>query len=360
VRRVVDVDSRPITVAADDPVPLAARWQSLVDGRAVDRVNGTPVEVQCTSPTARVSAASGPGGVFGLAGRAAHVVPGRPWTIRLRAAGYVPVTLTGFFATARLVLPDVELRRAATVIGGRVTLAPAGTPLADVTVEVVRIRRRVSDTTMAAPDLVAVDTPISGRRPAATTVEVLTRTDRPLPPGTPALRLAGSEEPGDPEVALVSVAGIATGDVLRIDSEYVTVASVDPLAPRLQLAAPLGQRHRPDATVAVQDVTVDATTLLLDTAEIGDVVLALDAAAVAGKVVRLRAAGVGDQLRTARRFRSVTGADGQWVLPPIGGVAEVELSVTATGRALFPPVASNPTLRLAAGAAEQRRDFAMQ
>lgn len=183
------------------------------------------------------------------------------------------------------------------------------------------------------------------------------------PTTTPAghsLVLGDTAEPGTSDLALVATSGVAVGDVLRVGTEYVAVVALDPVAPRVGLASPLGLRHRRGDDVVVQDVAVDGTSPLLATAEVGDAVLMLDATAVAdGKVVRLRAGGVADQVRTTRHFRAVTGADGQWTFPPLAGVAEIELSVTASGRTLFPPVGSNPTLRLAAGAASQRRDFAM-
>lgn len=360
MRRVVVVDSRPVTVAADDTVALADRWQSLVDGRAVDQVNGAPVDVACTSPTPHVLPATGAGGVFGLTGRSSDVAAGRPWSISLRAVGYNPATLSGVFAGARLVLPDVQLRRNATVVGGRVTLSPAGTSLSGVAIELVRLRRRTTDATMSPPNLVAIDPPIAGRWVVPTSIDVLTCSDRAPTPGSQPLRLAGPTEPGATEVILSTAAGISMGDVIRVGSEFVTVAGLDPTAPRVRLATPLGLRHRGSDDVTVQNIAIDSTTPLLDTAEIGDVVLAVDPALVPdGKVVRLRSAGLADELRSARRFRSTSGADGQWTWPPIGGVAELELSVTAAGHTLFPPVAANPTLRIASGAVSHRRDFAM-
>lgn len=362
MRRVVEVESRLVTVAPDDVVDDHDRWQALVRGRAVDELSGQPVDVEC-SPTARWECQSGPGGVFGIAGRRRDVALGLEWAILLSAEGFTPTTINGLFTGGLIELGDVELRRAPVSLAGSTVFSPGNAPLDNVTVTLDGIKRRESDP-QTPPDIVAVDLPLAVRRTMPTTVTAVTPTDRPLAAGESPLRLAAVIEPGATEINLVDVAAIASGQTLRLgdlDREYVEVAGIDSVRPRVKLATPVMRRRWVSSPVAEQTVAVGSGTPLLGDSEAGDTVLFVSHAAIATRqAVRMSTAGVPDEIRVAIPYQTTTLADGQWAFPPISRVTEIAVKVTRPSYTLLPPVAVNLPLRINYAGRAQRRDFVLK
>lgn len=360
MRRVVEVESRPVTVSPDDPIDDRDRWQALVHGRAIDELTGLPVEVTCSSVTKRSVCTTGAGGLFGLTGRQRDVPVGSPWTIRVAATGFASVTLEGLFTGTMLPLGDVELRRAPVVLFGSTVARPKNDALGSVTITVSAIKRTEA-VAQSAADIVAIDLPLAMSRTLPTTVHSVTLADRVLLPSEAPLRLTAVAERGATEIHVADTGPITVGQVLRLgdlDREFVTVARIDPLQPRLELATPLAVRRSRATVVAEQTVAMGAPTPLLAPAQAGDSVLFVAQAAIASRqTVRIRTAAGVDEFRFATPFTATTAADGIWSFPPISRVTEVALTVTHPARALFPPVATDPIVHINRGAAEQRRDF---
>lgn len=363
MRRVVEVESRLVTVAPDDIVIDDYRWQALVRGRAVDELSGDPVDVKC-SQTPPSQSRSGRGGVFGIAGYRRDLAVGSKWTIRLSADGFTSATVDGVFTGGLLELGDVPLRRTAVTLAGSTLCRPGNGPLDNVTVKLDSIKRRASDA-QSPPDIVALDLPLAVRRPMPTTVTVVTPTDQPLVAGERPLRLAAMLEPGVTEIHLVDVAGVTDGQTLRlgdVDHEYVIVAGVDSLRRRVQLETPVMRRHPLSSVVAKQTIATGSATPLLRDGESGDTVAFVSRAAIATRqTVLIETTAVPtNEIRVAIPYQAATLADGVWAFPPISRVTEVALKVTHPSCTLFPPVATNPVVRINYGGREQRRDFVLK
>lgn len=363
MRRIVNVDSRPVTVAPDDPVDDYDRWQALVIGRAVDELSGRPVDVNCSSPTIRSEARGGAGGVFGIAGRPRNVLAGSRWTMILSADGFAPKTLEGPFAAGMVSLGDIELQRAPVSLFGSASVRPENKPLNNVIVSLDGIKRRESDAE-SAPDIVALDVPLAAQRPTPTTVKTVTLADQPLAAGELPLQLAKAVESGSSTIDLVDVAAVADGQTLRLgdlDMEFVTVASVEKDKRRANLETSVMVRRSISSPVAKQTVIDGAATALLMDGEIGDVVLFVAQAAIpTRRAVRIQTAGAPDEIRVAIPYQTTTLADGLWKFPPISRVAEVVLKVTRPSHTLFPPVATDPSVRIDYGNHTQRCNFVLK
>jgi hypothetical protein len=78
------------------------------------------------------------------------------------------------------------------------------------------------------------------------------------------------------------------------------------------------------------------------------------------RAVRIRSAGDTDEIRVAIPYQTTTLADGLWRFPPISRVTEVVLKVTRASHALFPPVATDPSVRINYGDLRQRCDFVLK
>jgi len=225
-------------------------------------------------------------------------------------------------------------------------------------------KRRESDA-QSAPDIVALDLPLAVRRTLPTRVTAVTPADRPLAAGQSPLRLAAAVESGTNEIDLVDVTAIVSGRTLRlgdVDREYVKVAAVDPDRRRVKLATPVMKRRSMSSPVAEQTIAVGAgTALLMIGGEVGDAVLFVSQAAIpTRRAVRIRTAGAPDEIRVAIPYQTTTLADGMWTFPPISRVAEVVLKVTRPSHALFPPVATDPSVRINYGNRTQRCDFVLK
>jgi hypothetical protein len=90
-------------------------------------------------------------------------------------------------------------------------------------------------------------------------------------------------------------------------------------------------------------------------------VLFVSSAAIATRrAVRISTAGAPDEIRVAIPYQTTTLADGLWRFPPISRVTEVVLKVTRPTYALFPPVATDPNVRINYGNGGQRCDFVLK
>lgn len=361
------------------PGPHAAGYvrQAMVVLQAVDELTGRPVRppAAVSSSNAAVSGGWAEGGVAGLVGVPARVLPelnSQPYSIDLTLVvdGFVPWTRTinfaiqgGFPASfAGIDLGAVELRRRP--VGLEITTLsldaanrPQTLPGADV--RITKLWRHVADIGGAgvASPMIALPLGVSQPWPAGTALDSVSL----LPAAEPVRRLARGTAPGDLVLAVDRLGALVVGDLIGLDladvdrREYVpltaVIGSVDPASPAsVESAVPVRAPHATSSTArrvpAPPGGPPDAT--LTEPAEPGDTTIFVDTVAPFAdvEILRASAASIADEFVDAHLYRATSSAAGFVRMPRLSRVAAVELTATHGALAatvLFSPDYLSPT-----------------
>jgi len=350
-RRTIDTLDYIYTVAPDVDLPVAQRMWAMVIAQLTDELNGNapdgPIRLACDNHNfiTRVGA----GGFVGLAGVPATVVPllrlqNYPVTLSVFADGYVPdsqqrnIPFNLSFPTifTPLDLGIWALHREPTSIFGSVNLATStgALPVAGASLTVTSLWRQVGQP--AVPfDVLTLSGILAAARPAASTVQQVTMT-----PAGPAYQLVSEAEPASSSVLLSNTVGLGPGSVLGFDvtdpdrAEFATVASISgsvvPTQPAIvTLTLPLGFLHF--ALIPVTPFTPviggPANTVAVD-AIAGDRVLLLNqpvTGIATGDVVAITGGGAPVEYQTADLFAATSDALGNYRLPLLSRVAQLDL-----------------------------------
>ena len=385
VRRIVEVESRPIHFAPDTPPPLARRAWALVRGRAVDELTGAPprgavkVEADAAGMTPRAAA----DGLFGLVGRPAEVFPelnlqNYEVSLTVRVAGYiarretvlVPQDVNFPEAFVPTNIGDLPLHREPIRLRGRTVLAAGNTttPVAGATVEVTGVWRTLPPANVVVPPEPPLVVSLRPRayfaRPAGGAGR-LRRRQMTLIAGEDK-HLLEAAPPGGDRVRLSDRVNLVPGTIVALDpldperTEYLVVGSVEGATTDDQPATavftyPPGNWHPSGALVRrAAPQPPGADNQLTRAATIGDACVYLDGMADLGaaEVVELTGGGPADEYHQLGRFTTVSDADGYYRLLPLSRVAQFEIRADD---GVHPVVTRTVAPAYAAG--EQRLDF---
>jgi hypothetical protein len=358
-RSEVVAHGRPYTVSTLGPRAPGHAVQAIAFARVVDALTGDPVRApaRMTAPVRGLLPRSTSDGVVGLLGRPSQVFPSlrtQPYdlAVRIDAAGYAPRTeaavlaavpsFPGAFAPADLgelaLLPDPV----ALDLSTSEDLGPAVAPLGGADVHVSRWWATVDRVGGAGSldPLVAVAPGLSALRPTGSTV------DTPVlvqPPEAPRTLTAGLAR-GATRVPVSAVGAFAPGDVLALDAgdpdrgEWLEVVDVVPVgspgsAGEVGVRFPLQQPHVAGAAVRrLASPAPGATQAVLTADALAGgrtlVVGALGSIAV-GQVVRVSGGASAPEYQVAGLYRTSTDASGRGRLPPLTGLAAIEISAAA-------------------------------
>lgn len=355
------------------PGPRAAGYlrQAIVVLEAVDELTGRPVRSPAvvSSSNPALSGGRGEGGVAGLAGVPARVLPAldsQPYSMDITVAveGFVPLTRTVDFAIqagfpasfAAADLGAVELhRRPVTLEITTLALDAANRPqvLSGADVRITRLWRHVAD--VGGPGvptpMIGLPLGVSQPWPAGTALDSVSL----LPAPEPVRRLARGTAPGDLVMAVDRLGALVAGDLVGLDladtdrREYVpltaVLGSVDPASPTsVESAVPVRAAHATASTArrvpAPPGGPPDAT--LTEPGEPGDTTIFVDTVApfAEEEILRASAASIADEFVDAHLYRGTSSAAGFMRMPPLSRVAAVEL--TATRGALAATVLISP------------------
>ncbi|MET0647645.1 MAG: hypothetical protein ABW208_13595 [Pyrinomonadaceae bacterium] len=357
VRRIVEVESRPILFAPDTEPPLARRTWALVRGRAVDELTGRPprgavtVEADAAGMTPRTAT----DGLFGLVGRPAEVFPelnlqNYEVSLTIRVAGYiarrenvlVPQDVNFPAAFAPTNIGDLPLHREPIRLRGRTVLAAGNstTPVAGATVEITGVWRTLPPANVVVPPESPLVVSLRPRayfaRPAG--AGRLRRREMTLVAGEDK-RLLAAAPPGGDRVRLSNRVNLVPGTVVALDpldperTEYLVVGSVEGATTDDQPATvvftyPPVNWHPSDALVRrVTPQPPGADNQLTRAAAVGDACVYLDGMADLGAadVVEMTGGGPADEYHRLGRFTTTSDADGYYRLPPLSRVAQFEI-----------------------------------
>jgi hypothetical protein len=355
-RRTYTTTSRRYVIALDVEPPVALQTWAIVMTRIRD-------ELTQRAPDARVRLACdndafvprvGPQGEAGIAAIPAQATPllnGTAYPVRLSvsADGYVDdardVTIPSQPSFPAAFTPlDIgvwNLHRQPVDILGRVELRQPLVPDTIVVGAVITINRlwHQRPTTLApGPDPfepLALSAPCIAARPSLGSVAATTM----LVTGGP-FRLEREAAPGTSAVLLSNTSGLTPGDVLAFEAadveraEYVAVSSIDgsagPTQPAIvNLRFPLQRVHRRDVLLDLVTPQPPAATNTIGPAAIaGDRTLLLQSpitAIATGDVVEITGGAAAAEYHIASLATAASDTRGQYRLPPIGRVFQIEL-----------------------------------
>lgn len=339
--------------------PGAARYQAIAVAQLVDELTGLPprVPLRVSTPLAGLRATASAGGLVGLAGRPAALYPD-PWpapapsvVLQVEAGGFQPLELSadlppqpGFPGSfTRLDFGTLALHRRPTRLSGRAVDA-AGTPVAGATVAVTGLWATVDAIlgAAAAPNGLGLWPGLYADRSVGSTVRRRTLTllagpktlVEPAPAGATRLKLSNRQalllnrplaiEPGDPE-----------------RTEYLPVAAIDTSSSDDQpawvtLHHPLARPHPAGAeAVRTSFAAPGAVNALTRAGRRGDQSLltaGLAGLAPGNPTVEISGGPAADEYQGVALWRTVTGPDGRFGLPPIHRVAHLELTASGGGQ----------------------------
>jgi hypothetical protein len=351
-RRTVTTATYSYVIAPDADVPVAQRMWSIVITQLLDELTGSApdgaLQLSCNNST--FTARVGSGGFAGLAGIPAKVTPllatkNYPVTLSVTADGFV-VDSKAVTIPANAAFPGVftpldlgvwPLHRDPVSIYGSVNLATATgpVPVAGASVTLSTLWRRVGQPP-AALDVLTLNGALSAARPIAATVQQVSM----IPVGGP-YQLVAEAGPGSGAVLLSNTVGLGPGSVLGLDTgdpdraEYATVASisgsVNPAQPAtVALRLPLGLLHFAlGSVVSVSPLPAGAVNTLGVDAIAGDLVLLVNqplAGIATGSVVAINGGASPTEYRTASLFAVTTSALGNYRLPLLSRVAQLDLT----------------------------------
>jgi hypothetical protein len=342
-------------LAPDTPPPIAAYPQEVLAMTLVDEITGKPPQVPLTASTttegllARVDA----DGLAGLAGVPltrflATSAAGAALQLTVEGPGYLPLSVTtslplqpGYpnaFVPANL--NAVSLHRAPVVITGRVVDA-SQTPLHNAVVTVIGVWPTVASlqNPAAAPNLIAVLSPLYADRDATATVAV-----QNLTPAAGAKTLLFPGNVGDAKLCLSDQTGLAPGSIIGLDQqdpargEYVSVASITDAGATPQQPAtailpfPLARPHAAGAAaIPMTPSAAGAANTLAGATQAGDATVfpatmtgldsAMSAVVIAGGGV------ANEEHHAASLYVATTDPNGHMALPAINRLAQLQLLV---------------------------------
>lgn len=368
-------------LASEPPEPAAAWLQEMLVASVVDETTGMPPAAAPTASTTTegLHARASVGGYAGLVGRPLTSYPpgfvtGAQLQLTLSGTGYLPVSLTAALG-AQPGYPDafqpvdagmVSLHRAPISLLGRVTASAA--PLAGAAVTLDGIWSTVASLAgaAAAPNLVALLSPLYASRSSTATVAAQGLTAAPPAQAKTLLRPANV---GDTTARLSDQVGLGVGSIVALYPqdlariEYATVTAITdggipPNQPAtVALAFPLSRPHAAGQTVIrMIPGAPGAANTLSQTASVGDVTLF--AATMTGLDATMQAAvvsgGAADEYHPAGIYAATSDADGDVTLPPLHRLVQVRLRVHAASQptdllpvAVLPFAAQTLTLDLA-------------
>ncbi|SMF02927.1 hypothetical protein SAMN06265365_10645 [Tistlia consotensis] len=340
-------------------LPAAARHQAIAVAQLVDELTGLPprVPLRVSTPQGGLVARASAGGLVGLAGRPAALYPD-PWpvvspsvSLLAEADGFLALPLAaelppqpGFPASfVRQDFGTVALHRRPTRLSGRAVDA-AGAAVAGASVAVTGIWT----TTDALPDPAAAPNGLSlwpglyADRPAGATAQRRTLTllagpktlVQPAAAGQTRIRLSDRQsllldrplaiEPGDPERTEYLAAAAIDGSSSADQPAWVT------------LHHPLARAHPAGIQVVRTAFNAPgAANALTSAGRRGDQSLltaGLAGLTPANTTIEISGGPAPDEHHGVALWRTVTGPDGRFNLPPIHRVAHLELTASGGGQ----------------------------
>lgn len=343
------------SIAPDTPPPLAAYPQPIFSATLLDEITNLPPDppLAASTSTVGVQALAATSGMAGLScipltRFSAGGITGTSLQLSLNGPGYIPISLTGALgaqpgfpqsftpASAGLVM----LHRAPISLTGQVTdstQAPLFT--AEVSVDGIWTTMASLQSAAAAPNLIAVLSPLYAARDTTATVAAQT-----LTPLAPAKTLLNPGNVGDPSLRLSDQVGLVPGSIIALDQqdpqrgEYVTVtaitlAGLTPQQPATAvLAYPLARPHASGAVATpMQPTSTGTANNLAQPAQIGDVTLF--PASMTGLDTNMSAIVItgggapSPEFHAASLYATTSDINGHAVLPPIHRLAQVTLRV---------------------------------
>lgn len=338
------------------PPTLADRSQAILRLRLVDETTSQPPALPVAAATTLpgATARAGDGGLVGVVGQPsvafyAPTIATAHVDLAVSAAGFLPILFDKTVgaqpgypdAFAAVDLGDVLLHRMPSWLSGRMVSRTAG-PLSGGTINVSGVWPRMQHPAAAAvaPDAMPCYAGIYADRDTSATV---VRRNFTTAAATKVLLRPGVA--GDASLRVSDSIGIAAGDVVAIEPgdperlEYIGIKSIaagssadQPAMLTLDFAL---RRDHPEgavATRAVPGASGTANPLALP-ARRGDATVWMTALAGIGaatSAIEIAGGGVGLQpeYQPSARYRAVTGAEGDYALPPIHRVAAVELTAS--------------------------------
>jgi hypothetical protein len=369
----------------DDPPPVAARAQAILQARVVDEVTGVPPAVPLVARTtlAGAGARSGPGGRVGIVGRPRlqfpDVMPTPPMLdLTVEADGFLPLELRTALPAQPAAYPndftpavlagDQNMRRRATRLAGRVISRTLG-PLNNATVSVTGVWVRLDGIALPSPAAAPDGMPMLSGAYAARTVPGASLRRRNFTLGAPAKRLARPAVAGDTELVLSDRQAIGAGDVLAIEPgdpervEFIGLAAVSTTSSadqpaRVTLDHPLRRTHV-DGVACMRAVPGAGGAPNAVAREIlpGDAtVWAAGLAGIGAGTTSIEVFGGGpaaSEYHASETYVATTGAEGDWRLPPIHRIAHLRLRASHASQ----PQPSVRIVTLEWGVAEMHVDF---
>jgi hypothetical protein len=361
-RQTIQIGSRLVHIAPDDPVALARRYWALWSARLVDELSDEPVRVAVALETAETELRPrvAEEGLVGFVGQPIRAFPdlaaqGYDLPVTIHAHGYLPMPARvalgaqpGF--PASFVPPPTQtlgLHRGPVTLAGRTVLdtGVAHTPLANVSVSLTRVWWTLAGAPLAA-NVVSLQPGLYFSQP----VPGAQVRRREIPPAGPPKRLLRPVPPGAAWIDVSDQVGIAFPDVIALDfadtdrEEMLVVADVQgastPDQPaRVRLAFPNRYSHAAGAVVRRMDTTgpAGAGNVMQRAGIPGDPSVFLDGLAVLAPVpgpdTVLEVLGGGSPLEyhRARPLSAVSDGDGYFRLPPLSRVAQVEVEADRGG-----------------------------
>jgi len=374
--RIVQTENYQYVIAPDVDLPIAQRAWAVVITRLIDELTDDEpagwMGLECSNRnfTTRI----GTGGFAGVAAIPLKAMPLHafmpyPMTLSVTADEYVAdskdITIAAdvlFPASFTPVnLGDWPFHRKPVSIYGSVNLAAATgpAPVPGAAISITSLWRKVGLPPAALAPL-SLSGVLAAARPAASTVQVYSMT----PTGT-TYQLVKEAGPGSTSALFSNTLGLAVGNVVGFDlgdpdlEEYATVlsisGSVNPAQPAtVQFTFPLQFLHfslaqisqvTPAPTGAVNNVAVDAIA--------GDRVLLLNspiAGIATGDVVAINGGTATTEYQSAAVFSVASDALGNYRLPLLSRVAQLELTANDGVHAPLPqlvlPKYGNPDFRV--------------
>ena len=366
---------------SEPPEPQAAWLQEVLVTTVIDEITGLPPAAapDASTSTLGLYARASTDGYAGLVGRpltcwSPGFVTGAPLELTLSGTGYLPLSEAATLG-AQPGYPDafqpvdlgtVSLHRAPLTLLGRVTAT--GAPLAGAAVAIDGIWTTVASLAgaAAAPNLIALLSPLYANRAVTATVAAQSLTAAPLAQAKTLLRPANV---GDTAVRLSDQVGLAVGSIIALYPqdlariEYATITAITdggipPNQPATAtLAFPLSRPHAAGQT-AIQMIlgATGAANTLSQTASVGDVTLFVASMAGLGATMQavVVSGGAADEYHPAGMYAATSDVDGDVALPPVHRLVQVRLRVHAASEptdllpiVLLPFAAERLTLDLA-------------
>jgi hypothetical protein len=310
---------------------------AIVVFQVVDAGRDAPVAaltVESLSPHTAAMVTSG--GWVVLSGRPELAVPtlataAQTLTVRIGLPGRAPITATVTIPMGSVLpymTPALTVEPHPVAMAGTVTtFAYPHAAIPDAIISLV--------STMPAPALLVLRTPLAAHHPAGTPVEV-----RSLTGAAPTTNLTADVRSGDRHVALASLAGCVVGGALSIGTDTVVehgiIASADPAASMVLLQLPLARSAKQGAPARAHTLgAATSATALVRRALAADGVLVVDPG-IAGAVVYV--ADAAPSQHEVRLAAALSDAGGRWRIDGVRALPRVQITAQAAGFSAYGPV----------------------